>query len=297
MQRNSLGIKHSYPKLKSLFGRIVGYIQLLRPFTLLAPLLAGFFGTLTPVETITFTHITTAVYVGVTLALAQATGQVINQYADSELDKLVKPYRPIPSGLVTREEALGLAWLLALISVARAFTVNVSFGLTIIALLFFSVFYSLSPFSPRKVHPLLNVLWMAFSRGFIPMIAVWNIYGGWTCSIKYALMAFLWVLGLQSTKDLPDINGDLLFGVKTIPNTYGVKALYINVFLCTTAYLIVATLTAPIMLILVPFGYLAAFTLKRNATLTENTTSWQIYYLGLGAIYILMFVEWRMFRF
>ncbi len=289
--QREVGIKGSYPRLKARIGRLAGYIQLVRPFTLLAPLFAGIFGTLAPVGDISFTHIKTAIYAGVTLALAQATGQCLNQYADSELDKVVKPYRPIPSGLVSREEALGLAWLLALTSMARAFTISVFFGLTVIVLLFFSVFYSLSPFSPRRVHPFLNVLWMAISRGFIPMFAVWSIYGNPFSSLKYATLAFLWVLGLQSTKDIPDVEGDRLFGIKTIPNTYGVKALSLTIMACTTIYAIIAIIVAPIMLILCPFGLIAALTLKRQSILTENTVSWQIYYLGLGAIYIITFIN------
>jgi len=152
------GIVEGYPKLRRRFGKFVGYIQLVRPFTLLAPLLAGIFGVLTPVKNFSLEHLTTAVYVGLTLALLQASGQVINQYADSELDKLIKPYRPIPSGLVTREEALGLAWLLAIFSIGRAFTISTFFGLIGLTLLFFAVFYSLAPFSPRKVHPLCRCL-------------------------------------------------------------------------------------------------------------------------------------------
>ena len=72
----------------------------MRPFTLLAPLSVGLILTLA-VEGITYQALTRGVYVGITLALAQACGQTINQVVDAELDKLVKPYRPIPSGRVS----------------------------------------------------------------------------------------------------------------------------------------------------------------------------------------------------
>ena len=95
-----MGIVEGYPRLQKRFGRLVGYIQLVRPFTLVAPILAGIFGVLAPINNIDFQTFLVAIYVGVTLALAQAAGQCLNQYADVELDKVVKPYRPIPSGLI-----------------------------------------------------------------------------------------------------------------------------------------------------------------------------------------------------
>ena len=211
MQGHSKGITAGYPWISRYFGRISAYIALIRPFTLVAPLVAGIIGVLVPLREISFRNIETAVYIGITLALAQGCGQCLNQYADAELDKQIKPYRPIPSGLVTREEALGLSWLLAIFAVGRAFTISEFFGLMILLLLFFAVFYSLAPFSPRKIDPFINTAWMAVSRGFIPMYAVWSIYGDTAIGLRYAVLALLWVMGFQATKDIGDIVGDLNF--------------------------------------------------------------------------------------
>jgi 4-hydroxybenzoate polyprenyltransferase len=126
-----IGIKKRYPHLEKRFGKLTAYFQLIRPFTLMAPLLAGFFGVLSIV-----TDFYLAIYVGLTLAACQAVGQIINQYCDIELDKIIKPYRPLPAGVLTKEEALGAAWLLAIAAIARAFTVNIQFGLGIITLFF-----------------------------------------------------------------------------------------------------------------------------------------------------------------
>ena len=286
------GIRKGYPRLRRYFGKFVAYIQLLRVFTGLAPLFAGIFGVLASVQSITFEHIKVAIYVGVTLMLAQFAGQVINQYADAELDKLVKPYRPIPSGLITREEALGLSWLLAGFAIARAFTLSTFFGLITLILLFFAVFYSLVPLSPRKIHPILNTCWMAISRGFLPMFAVLSVYGNVDEAWPYAILAFMWVMGFQASKDVTDVEGDRKFGIRTIPNTYGQKGLTATMMTCTFMFCALTVwFKAYVMLLLVPLAVLAILTTKKQATLTENTYSWTAFYLGLALIYVLLFAS------
>jgi len=290
-----VGVVKGYPRLRKRFGKLMGYVQLVRPFTLLAPLLAGIFGVLSPVEEITFRHVITAIYVGVTLAIAQGSGQCINQFADVELDKMVKPHRPIPSGLVSREEALGLSWLLTMFAVGRAFTISTFFGLTVLVLLFFAVFYSLAPFSPRRAHPVLNTGWMAFSRGFMPMLAVWSVYGDLSRAWQYSILAFLWVMGFQSTKDVPDSEGDKKFGVKTIPNSYGTKGQVAVMTICTVLYTLFALgFRAYVMLLVVPLAALGILTIRKQAQLIENTIAWGCFYLGLGLIYVLMFIGIRL---
>jgi len=290
-----VGVVKGYPRLRKRFGKLIGYIQLVRPFTLLAPLLAGIFGVLTPVSEVTFSHVTTAIFVGVTLALAQGAGQCINQFADAELDKMVKPHRPIPSGLVSREESLGLAWLLAMFAIGRSFTLSTFFGLTVLVLLFFAVFYSLTPFSPRKVSPLLNTAWMAFSRGFLPMLAVWSVYGDLNHAWQYSVLAFLWVMGFQATKDVPDANADKRFGIKTIPNSYEPGGLVVVMIVCTVFYTFFALrFNAYVMLFVLPLAVLAISTMKKQTELIENTIAWGCFYLGLGLIYVLMFIGSRL---
>lgn len=291
------GITEGYPRLRKRFGNIAAYIQLVRPFTLLAPLLAGVLGVLATTS-LSFEHLLTAIYVGVTLALAQAAGQVINQYADVELDKIIKPYRPLPSGLLTREEALGIALLLMLISIARAFTISTTFGLLTLTMIFFAVFYSLSPFSPRRIHAILNVLWMAISRGFLPVIAVWSIHGTFEKTLPYAFLAFIWVLAFQSTKDIEDVEGDRKFNIKTMVTCFGTKRLKYWMITCLTIY-VISTIyfNLKIMLLLVPIGLSSAFLTGKKSNITENTISWTLFYIGLAVLYLLIFIYERILVF
>jgi len=276
------GITEGYPRVRRRFGRLADYVVLMRPFTLLAPITVGVFLTLA-VEGITYQSLTKGVYVGITLALAQACGQIINQVTDVELDRLVKPYRPIPSGRVSREEALGISYLLMIMCVGRAFTISTYFGVMICVMLFFAVFYSLPPLSPRRVNSIINLLWISFSRGFLPIISIMGLDG-----VKYALIAFTWCLGWQGTKDIPDVEADRMFGIKTIANTYGVRGLkYLSAIttlvLCVIIYLNKFYVFTP-LIVLSLWGLLRYEDRWRG----ENTVAWQVFYVGLSLIPMLI---------
>lgn len=288
------GIKKKYPVLQRIFGdKFTSWVLLVRPMTLLAPLLAGLFGVLAAVnfDAITAEHIKTAIYAGITLAAAQAVGQVVNQAADSELDVLAKPYRAIPRGAISKDEAMGIAWLLALFSIGRAFITGAVFGLIVLALIFFSVFYSLSPFSPRRIHPFLNIIWVSFSRGFLPVFAVLSIYGSLGNAWVYAVFAFLWCLAYQGSKDIGDVEADKQFGIKTLVNTYGVRGFTRYAAAVSMLMYIYAFAYVPVMLFLAPVTILFFEGLEKENTRFENTQSWLVFYAGLGLIYIIMFIK------
>jgi 4-hydroxybenzoate polyprenyltransferase len=287
------GISRYYPRLRRFFGeKTVAYIRLCRPFTGLAPLSAGLLGTLAPLSTVTLEHIKMGIYVGLTLMMLQFTGQIINQYADVELDKAIdnKRSRPLPSGLLSREEALGLSWLLAIFAVGRGFTISVFFGLITLLLLFFSVFYSLTPFSPRRLNCFLNTGWMAISRGFLPTFAVLSIYGRIEDALPWAVFGFLWVSAYQATKDIHDADADRKFGIKTIPNIYGVKGLQAYMLTMTIIMWIYSITFLPVTLPLVPISILAIIGVNKKVNGLENNLSWCCFYLGLSATYLLMFI-------
>lgn len=285
------GILEGYPRIEKRVGILAAIIQLIRPYTLLAPIIAGVLGTLAPVETVSQEYIITGIYAGFTLALAQACGQVLNQYADAELDRIVKPYRPIPRGVLRKEEAMGIGWIFALISLGRGFMLNELFGTINLTLVFFAVFYSMAPFSPRRIHPLANILWMSISRGFLPVIAVYSIYGNPFDGLRYALLGFIWVLGFQGTKDVPDMAGDRAYGIKTIPNQWGeeglLKWMIFSLFIFTGISISLdMTLYSYVYAAL---GTLSILTLRTRTDIAENNVAWLLMYLGIGLNYVLMY--------
>jgi len=293
------GIKRGYPRLRRYFGKFMDYISLLRLFTLIAPLMAGITGSYICLGGDIWSRWLEVVYVSFTLVLCQAAGQVINQASGSE-DKINKPYRPIPQGRVTEEEAYGLGFLLVIIAAWRGFMVNAIFGGWILLILFFAIFYNLEPIKAKK-YLWINVLWMAISRGLLPFVVIWSAFGD-PFTVKPWLLgsiAFFWVLAFQPTKDLGDIEGDREYGIKTLPVVYGVEKT--EAIIKWLSILPFIPLILYIKSGLLPLSYLLLFALVlireigirgfgEKLEYLENDVSWAMFYLGLSLIFILSVV-------
>ena len=119
--RDSFGkltMKQPYSKKRIFSYHVRGYIDLLRPFTLLAPIIvsmsiivaslvfnARFYGLEIPTN-----WWVTVGNASLTIALVNAASNALNQSTDFEADKISKPYRPIPKGVINPEEALENAY-------------------------------------------------------------------------------------------------------------------------------------------------------------------------------------------
>lgn len=288
------GIKYGYPRIPAP-EKLRAYAMLVRPFTLLPALIAGLVGCSLPLlasGTPILPHIWTLVFAGVTLALLQAVGQITNQVADAEIDSESKPYRPIPQGLIKKDEAMSIAWILSIFGIARAFTLGITFGLLALAILFFAVFYNLPP--RAKKSPWLGNVWLGLSRGFLPFVATWSVFGDLSNTTPYVLgiFAFFWVFALNGTKDYQDIEADQKFGVVTLPVKYGIKkATKIMLGLSLLPFIFLG-LVLPffpnfwwllIMLLLVPLVFYGL----RFTSPVENSWAWVGFYAGLSLIYLL----------
>lgn len=294
------GIKEGYPRLRRRFGRFVDYIALLRPFTLVAPVVAGFSVSFICLGSDVWSQWLKVVYVTFTLALCQAVGQVVNQATGVEEDRINKPYRPIPSGRVSVEEAYGVAFLLTLAALWRGFTVKVTFGFWITLVLFFALFYNLKPVEARR-RVWVNLLWMSISRGLLPFVVVWSAYRS-PFELKPWLLgsiAFLWVFAFQPTKDIPDVRGDAIYGIRTLPVVYGVG--WTETFIKYTSLLPFVPLVVYVWRGILPSTYLLLLSvvvvreigvrgLRKEAPVTENTLGWMMFYVGLGLIFVLSLV-------
>ncbi|HSW60967.1 MAG TPA: UbiA family prenyltransferase [bacterium] len=142
----------------------------------------------------------------------------LNSITDVTEDSVNKPLRPIPSGLITKNEAL--AWLLFLTVVSVSGISFIFKGVEmflafLIILLGFS--YSMPPLVIKK-------------RALLaPVITGWGvthplfITGGMTLFL-FSLSIMLHAIGTTSLKDLTDIEGDTAAGRKTISATKGIPS-------------------------------------------------------------------------
>ncbi len=225
------------------------YWELARPFTLIAPALGMFTGSVialgAPPAVPLGAWVVAKIASGTMMAaVLNAASNTLNQVTDLEADRINKPGRPIPSGRIGSAEAVKAAGALY----AAAFLLAAVAGpqcvwLAGIAALL-TVLYSAPPFRLKAVPYLANVV-IAVPRGVLLKVA------GWSCVRDFGraepwyigLVFGLFLLGATTTKDFADARGDAAAGFRTLPVVLGPKR---------AAWLISPFLVLPFLLI--PFG-------------------------------------------
>jgi len=206
--------------------RLAAYIELVRPFTLLPPLIAGTsFGLMGAASTgwTNFDLPTLVLGVGA-LVLVNAGSNTLNAVYDVDIDRINKPYRPLPRGAVDAQEALTIAWLLYLFTLWRASVTNQAFAAFLVAIMFLTIAYSAPPFRLKKRF-IVNNISIALARGLFGVLASWSIFGDPLDPVPWSVGAvfFVFLVGAATTKDFTDIPGDAAYDVKTLPVVLGVE--------------------------------------------------------------------------
>jgi len=296
------GIRYGYPKVKRTLGeRIAGFIQLMRPFTCIAALIAGFslsyfFGILAGTPP-TFLY---ALLIGLVLGLLQAGAQAFQQsiYIETLIDiENGKDYRPTCRGVITLEEGKTFAFILFLTGVTLAFVLKPILGLFAFIITLFAVFYVAPPLRIKEKF-ILNNLWQGIARGFLPAIYVASAYGyGWL-AIYFGIALMLWITGAQTTKDYGDEKGDSKYNVRTFPVVLGRRrTLYVMAFFMGSAFTLlnilillnIFPLSFLLLNILILPSILILYGLTRMIVLRqlENNLSWVGFYTTLALFYTL----------
>ena len=222
-----LTMKEPYTRSRLLSKHVRGYIDLLRPFTLAAPFIVSMS---IIVAGLVFSKINipsdwwiTTGNASLTLALVNAASNSLNQATDYESDKISKPYRPIPRGIIKPAEAQSLAYIFYLFALIRAVTINAYFGVFVFLIMLFTVTYSLPP--RMKKYLFINQVWIAIPRGLLGILASWSVFGNPfdPVPLTIGLIAMVYFIGGITTKDIVDSKADQMTGTKTLVNTYGIK--------------------------------------------------------------------------
>jgi len=222
-----LTMKEPYSKAWFFPTRIRGYIDLLRPFTLMAPFIVSMF---IIVASLVYNKIdvapdwwVTVVHASLTLAIVNAASNALNQATDVEADRISKPYRPIPRGVVKPEEAQSIAYILYLFALLRSVTINIWFGVFVFLIMLFTVTYSLPPRMKRFLF--INQVWIAIPRGLFGILAAWSVFGDpfQKEPLIIGIVATVFLVGGMATKDIIDSKADKQTGTHTLVNTYGSK--------------------------------------------------------------------------
>jgi 4-hydroxybenzoate polyprenyltransferase len=227
--------------------RLRAFLDLVRPFTLLAPALGGLSGA---IMALLVTNQLGTPYLsasppffnwpglpfltmvsGITsLVFLNGASNTLNQVYDRKIDRINKAYRPIPTGIVTPKEGIWIAVILYGLALWRAAMVNRYFLLLISALILFTIAYSVPPFRFKKRLWVSNIS-VAIPRGMLGIVAAWTMVGDITDPTPWIIGSVIavFLVGSTTTKDITDMKGDRKYGMETLPVHYGKKkAIYLS---------------------------------------------------------------------
>jgi 4-hydroxybenzoate polyprenyltransferase len=221
------------PSRPSRSSGTAAYLELARPFTLVAPALGFVSGALTavgaaPREPWSSTLLVPAIIGSAMAAVLNAGNNALNQIHDLDIDRVNKPKRPIPTGRVSIAEA----WWFSVVTYALALVLawlvapggrHECFWLVAVAVVC-TLLYSVPPFRTKRLGIWANVT-IAIPRGVLLKAAGWSsvktIVGvePWYIGAIFGLF----LLGATTTKDFADMEGDRRGGCRTLPIQYGVR--------------------------------------------------------------------------
>jgi len=201
---------------------------------------------------------------GIVGALIDAGGNIINDFFDVEIDKINKPKRPIPSGLISRKLALYLYILTTSLGIILS---NFLGLLPFLISLLSSVLIFLYSFRLKRL-PLFGNFIVAFLTGLAFIFA-----GSIAKNIKEAIIpmvfALLINLAREIIKDIEDIEGDMKAGLNTFPIKAGIKK-----------SIMLSSFILAILILLTPLPYMLGFYNKHFILIVSA--------VDLGLIYVVI---------
>jgi 4-hydroxybenzoate polyprenyltransferase len=209
------------------------YLDLGRPFTLIAPALGFVSGAVTaigahPREPWSAAVLAYPLIGALMAAVLNSASNALNQIYDLEIDRINKPKRPLPSGRLTIRQAWVFTWVNYAVALWLAWLVapegrHECFWIVLVATVI-TFLYSAPPFRTKRLGIWANVT-IAIPRGVLLKVAGWSavktIVGVEPWYIGSIFGLFL--LGASTTKDFADIEGDRRGGCTTLPIQYGVS--------------------------------------------------------------------------
>jgi geranylgeranylglycerol-phosphate geranylgeranyltransferase len=175
-------------------------------------------------------------------------GNALNDIYDIEIDRINKPFRPLPSNKISLKNAKIFSWLLVAIGVLISMFNKVCFVIAIINAL--ALYLYAKKYKRNKIIGNLIVAYLTGSVFIFGGASVNNI--GITLILFLCAMFATWCR--EIIKDFEDIEGDLKEGVISLPIKYGKKSLYL-----ASIFLMVAVVLSPLPYIMGIFGNVYLF--------------------------------------
>lgn len=178
-----------------------------------------------------------------TIMIAGA-GNAINDYFDLRADRVNKPQKMVIGKFIQKRSAIGLHWILNLLSIIISIYLSIKYhSWFYIFIHFFSstCLWTYSVYLKKK--PFWGNFTVAFLTALVPLMVVqfykdlnesvlpynafhentWGIKLDYTLIYFFACLAFITNLAREIIKDIQDIPGDKLIGVRSLPIVFGEK--------------------------------------------------------------------------
>jgi 4-hydroxybenzoate polyprenyltransferase len=152
----------------------INYLRMMRPaniVTSVADVLAGIAiaGVFTHVAAPTVSgYLPNILLLSFSTACLYGGGIVFNDVFDAELDKIERPERAIPSGIISLKQAATLGFILLLLGITAAFLSGIVSGLLAVAIAFFALLYN----KISKHHFIFGPLTMGICRGLNLLLGI-----------------------------------------------------------------------------------------------------------------------------
>lgn len=191
-----------------------------------------------------------------------AAALILNDVFDVETDRINAPGRPIPSGLVTSRQAVGLFAAVSATGLAAGFMLGTAAALTLVLLWAVGVLYNWR----GKRYGIVGNLLVSFSVGMTFVFG--GIVVGQPASIFawwFGGIAMLMDLGEEIAADAMDVEGDKIIGSRSLAIVYGPdRALRVSALLFVAMALFSLV---PFFLGLIPLVYLLPIVIMDAVTL------------------------------
>jgi 4-hydroxybenzoate polyprenyltransferase len=153
--------------------------------------------------------------------LGLASINSLNQIFDVEIDKINKPHRPIPAGILTKKQVLIISFSLSAVAGLLTIYLGVLYFLIAVTGLAIGAIYSIPQIYLKK-NTFLSTMTIAVGYGILTFLTGWAVYKSITL-IPLWLLSFLYFheVFIIISKDFSDFKGDKKARLKTIPVLFG----------------------------------------------------------------------------
>lgn len=218
----------------------------------------------------------------------------INQIYDVEIDKINKPYLPIAAGEISQKQAKYLVAFCAIFSIVFSLLVSIYLLAVVLLGLFIGTLYSI-PKTRFKTKPFMASFSISFVRGVLGNIGLYLSYNAVLTVTRpdvEVVILFLTVFVLINSsviaifKDIPDIEGDAKYDVKTFSVRLGQQKIFnISIFIIMANYvfaivagLLIAGVWNQLLVVAIHLIVLLVFYQQsRKVDVTDKLSNWRFY--------------------